>query len=175
VPPTALSRVLVELRATRFAALAGARVSATIPIAEALVNDLVAASLPADAQVRAVRVEPRPSNRLRVSARLTRAEFLPPISLTLEIEQQPVLPHSPLVLRVLSLPALMSLAGAALSSSARLPPGITIHGQRVEVDIAMLLERAGLGEVVPCVESLQVTTTPGVLVLEVRLGIKEGG
>lgn len=172
--PAALSRLLEDLRRARFAPLAGARISATIPLDEELVNSLVAAALPDNAQVRSVRVEPRLSNRLRVSARLTRAEFLPPISLTLEIEQQPVLPDAPLVLRVLSLPALMSLAGAALSSSARLPAGITIHDQRVHVDVALLLERAGFGEIVPFVESLQVTTAEGRLVLDVTLRVPRG-
>lgn len=164
-------RLLEDLRASRFAPLAGARVSATIPVDDRLLNALIAASLPAGAQVRDVTVESRLSNRLRVSARLTRAEFFPPISLTLEIERQPVLPHAPLVLRVLSLPALMSLAGAALSPSTLLLSGITIHDQRVQVDVAVLLEQAGFGEVVPYVESLQITTAEGRLVLDVTLRV----
>jgi hypothetical protein len=166
-----LSRLLEQVRAARFAALAGTRLSATIPITERLLNDLLAVSIPSSAPVRDVSVQPKPSNRLRISAKLTRAEFLPPMSLTLEIESQPTLPDSPLVLRVLSLPGLMSLAGAALSISTLLPRGIKIQERRVFVDVRILLERYGYGEVVPYVESLRVTTEEGKLVLDVQLRV----
>jgi hypothetical protein len=165
------SRVLEPLRASRFAGLAGTRLSATIPIAERLLNDLLGASVPSSAPVRDVTVQPKPSNRLRVTAKLTRAEFLPPISVTLEIESQPVLPDSPLVLRILSLPGLLSLAGAALSISTLLPPGIKVQDQRVFVDVRVLLERYGYGEIVRYVESLRVTTEEGKLVLDVQLRV----
>ena len=165
--------MLEQLRASPFAGLAGTRLSATIPIAERLLNDLLAAALPSSAPVRDVSVQPKSSNRLRIKAKLTRAEFLPPISLTLEIESQPVLPDSPLVLRILSLPGLMSLAGAALSISTLLPPGIKVQDQRVLVDVRAVLERYGYGEIVRYVESLRVTTEEGKLVLDVQLRVPD--
>ncbi len=166
-----LDRIVEQLRASRFAELNGARASASIPLSERLLNDILAAVVPASAPVRDVSVQPKAGNRLRVSAKLARADFLPPISLTLEIERQSEPPSSPLVLRVLSFPGLMALAGAAFSMATLLPPGIRLEGQRLHVDVGVLLERHGYGEMLPHLESLQVSTEEGRLVLDVSLRV----
>ena len=115
-----------ELRASQFAELKGARVSASIPISERLLNEIVAASLPPSAPVRDLTVQPQQANRLRCERELARPDFLPPISLTLEIEQQPQLPDTPLVLRVLSLPGLCRWR-ARCCRRASLPPGVRLE------------------------------------------------
>jgi hypothetical protein len=164
--------ILERLRASRMADLAGSRASAIVPVSERLLNEIVAAALPPSAAVQDVTVQPRAGNRLRVSARLTRAAFLPPISLTLEIERQPELPDGPLVLRVMSLPGLLALAGAAFSLTSVLPPGLRLEDQRLLVDVRSLLERHGLGEALAYLESLKVTTEEGRLIVEVAGGVR---
>jgi hypothetical protein len=166
-----VSRVLEALQASRFADLKGARVSASIPIAESLINELIAATLPPSIPVRTVTLHPQQGNRARVTAKLTRPEFLPPISLTLEIESQPAMPDSPLVLRVSSLPGLVALAGAALPVSSALPPGVRLDGQRVLVDVKVLLERFGYGAIVPFLETVKVATEEGRLMLDVEVRV----
>jgi hypothetical protein len=166
-----LSGVLEELRASRFTELKGTRLSASIPISERLLNDIVAAFLPPSAPLRTVTLQPKQANRLRVSAKLARPEFLPPISLTLEIEQQPQMPDSPLVLRVLSLPGLVSLAGAAFSVATWLPPGVRFEDQRVFVDVRLLLERFGYGAIVPFLETVRVVSEEGRLVFDASVRV----
>lgn len=160
-----------ELRRSNFAELHGARVTATIPIAERLINELIAVALPRSAPVRDVLVHPLPGNRIAVRARLSRADFLPPITLTAEIERQPELPDAPLVLRVLSLPGLLSIAAAATSFLATLPPGVRMDNQRVLVDLPLLLERHGFGEWVRYLEMVRITTEEGRLIADVALRV----
>ena len=164
-------RVLEGLRASRVAELKGARVFAAVPLSERLLNDLLTAALPASLVVRDVTVHPKADNRILVRGRLTQAAFLPPLSLTMEIEQQPELPDGPLVLRVLSLPGLVSLAGAALPIASMLPPGVRFEQQRILVNVRILLERAGLSEVVPLIETLKIKSEEGRLVADVGVRV----
>jgi hypothetical protein len=161
-----LQRALQQLRATRFTEITGARVSLSIPVAERLLNELVAAALPRSLPVRDVTIRPRAANTLQVRARVAKLDFLPPVTITLDIDQQPRLPDTPLGLRVRAFPGLMTIAGP-LVSQAPLPPGLRLEGDRLFVDVAQLLDRLGFGDLVPLIERLRVTTDEGRLVVEV--------
>lgn len=168
MPDPRLLRILDQLRASRFADVKGARFTALIPVGERLLNEIVQAVLPPGAPVKDLHIRPQAGNRLAVRARASRLEFLPPVTIALQIEQQPQLPDTPLVLRILSLPGLLSMAGSMLSANS-LPPGIRLDRDRVVVDVGQLLERNGLGEVIACIERLHVATEDGRLVLDVDL------
>jgi hypothetical protein len=163
-----LSAILERLRDSRLAEVKGARASLSIPVRESLLNELIAAALPPSGAIRDLHVRPQAGNRLAVRGRASRLDFLPPVTISLQIEQQPQLPDTPLVVRILSLPGLLSVAGSLLSPSS-LPPGIRLERERVLVDVRQLLERKGLGEVVPLIERLNVSSEEGRLLLDVDL------
>lgn len=165
-----LLQILEQLRASRFAEIKGARASFSIPVSERLLNELIAATMPSTAPLRDVHVRPQAANRLAVRAKASRLDFLPPVTISLQIEQQPHLPDTPLVVRILSLPGLLSLAGSLLSPSS-LPPGIRLDRERVLVDVRQLLERQGFGEIVPLIERLQVSSEEGRLLLDVDIRV----
>lgn len=160
-----------QLRASRLSDLEGARISASIPVSERLLNQVAAGFVPANAPVREVSVHPRAGNRLGVRARVARAAFLPPVTINMEIERQAVLPDGPLVVRILTAPGLVSLLGAAFPLGAMLPPGIILQDQRLLVDVRALIERQGYGELLPYLESIRVTTEPGRLLVDVALRV----
>jgi hypothetical protein len=167
MPAPALARLFADLRRSRFSDLHGARVSAFVPVPERLLNDFLAAAMPASAPVRDVSVHPAAGNRFVVRARIARASFVPPLSLTAEIVRQPDPPDGPLVLRISALPGLVALAGAAASLAAVLPAGVRLEGQHLLVDIRVLLERAGYGEVLSFLDTLRITTEDGTVLVEV--------
>jgi hypothetical protein len=164
-------RALEQLRATGFADVRGARLSLSIPISERLLNEVVVAAIPASAPVRDVTVTPGPANRIQVRGRMAKLGFLPPMTVTLEIEQQPALPDTPLALRVRSFPGLTSMAGSLLSPST-LPRGVRLDGDRLLVDVRQLLERAGYAELLPLIERMHVASEEGRLIvdLDARVG-----
>jgi hypothetical protein len=170
VPDPRLLAILEQLRASRFAEIQGTRASLSIPVSERLLNELIATMVPPTAPVRDLYVRPQAANRLSVKARASRLEFLPPVTISLQIEQQPQLPDTPLVVRILSLPGLLSMASSLLSPSS-LPPGIRLDRDRVLVDVRQLLEVKGFAEVVPLIESLQVTSEEGRLRVDVQMRI----
>jgi hypothetical protein len=171
VPDPRLVRILEQLRATRFADLAGARIGASIPIPERILNELVAASIPPTAPVRDVAVRPQAGDRFALRARLASLDFLPPITLTVVIERQPELPDSPLVLRLLSIPGMIAMMGAAASIASKLPPGIRMDKDLVLVDLKTLAERQGYADLLPLIRSLRIRTEEGRVILEVDAGV----
>ena len=87
-----------------------------------------------------MQVRPQAGNVLEVRAPASQLDFLPPMNMSVQIEQQPQLPDTPLTVRLRSLPGLPSMAGSLLSPG-WLPPGIRLEGERVLVDVRQLLER----------------------------------
>src|SRR5688500_7588979 len=82
--PSPLLSLLLDLRDAKFRDLAGARVSASIPISEPLLNSIVAATMPKNLPVREVSVRPEQSNRF--SVRISpKAAFLPQLTVKLAI------------------------------------------------------------------------------------------
>ena len=156
-----VQQLIDDLRAARLAELSGARLSVEVPLTERLLNRALALGLPPNGPVREVTVQPRSANRLRVRVRLSAPDFLPPIGITLEIVRQAALPGGPLVLRVLSMPWLVGLAGAAVSLGSILPPGVRLEDQQIVVDLGSLLERQGHGELIPFLERVHVTSEEG--------------
>jgi hypothetical protein len=165
-----LLAIVEQLRASQFAAVKGARVSLSIPVPEALLNELIATMMPASAPVRELRVRPQAANRLAVRARASRLDFLPPVTISLQIEQQPQLPDTPLVVRILSLPGLLSVAGALLSPGS-LPAGIRLDRDRVLIDVRQLIEKQGFADIVPLIERLHVSSEDGRLLLDVDVRV----
>lgn len=166
IPPQ-ISKLLETLQASGFRDVAGARAAATIPIGERLLNQIVAAALPPSAPVRDVVIQPQAGNRLSVRAKLTRLEFLPPITLTLAIERQPELPASPaLVLRIAGLPGLLGFAGPLLVNP-KLPPGVRLDGDRLTLDLAVALAHYGQRELLSYLERVHVTSEAGQLLIDI--------
>jgi hypothetical protein len=171
VPDPRLVRILEQLRATRFTDLNGARIAASIPISERVLNELVAVSVPPSAPVRDVTIRPQAGDRFAVRARLTRFDFLPAINLTVVIERQAELPDSPLVLRLLSVPGLIAMVGAAASIASKLPPGIRMDKDCVLVDLKTLAERQGYADLLQLIRSVRVRTDDGRMIVEVDAGV----
>jgi hypothetical protein len=162
-----LVRILEQVRASRFADLTGARVSASIPVSERLLNELVGSLMPPSGPLRDVTIHPQAGDRFSVRARLARVDFLPPINLTVAIERQPELPDTPLVLRLGSFPGLVAMIGAAFPIASKLPPGIRMDKDRVLVDLKTLAEREGYADLLPLIEKIRLKTDEGRLIVEV--------
>jgi hypothetical protein len=161
-------KLFLEQQASGFPDVAGARASATLPISDRLVTRLVAQSLPPSAPISEIDVRAGNANRFSVRVRLTRPALLPPITVNLAIDRQPVLPSDPvLILRLLST-GLLSFAGAAARFFNVLPPGIRIDGELIFVDFRALLAPRGLAAHLNYLEHLEITTEEGRFIISVR-------
>jgi hypothetical protein len=166
-----VSRLLQQLEATRFRDLAGARVSATIPIGEQLLNEILATFKPPDAPVQEITVRPLAGNRLAVRVKVGKA-FVPPITVHADIVRQPVLPDRPIAeFRINMPPGVMAFAGVAMSFLSRLPPGLHLEGERLFVDLAELARRYGVSEYLQYAERVELLTEDGRLIVRADLKV----
>jgi len=161
--------ILNQLQSSGFRELAGARMAATIPVSEAFLNQLIAASLPAGAPVRGVTIHPETGGRFSVRI-VPKAALLPAMTLKLAIEEQPRLPESAvLVLRMATLSGLFGLASGAVSGM--LPPGVRLDGEHILVDLRTIAAQHGQAELLEYVRQLRVTTEQGYLVLQLDAAV----
>ena len=168
-----LWQILEGLHRSGFQELAGARVTAMIPIGERLLNEFIATSLPPSGAIRAASVQARADNRLSVRIKLARPEFLPPFTATVLIDRQPELPHLPSVaFRVTGIAGLLALAGPLFSLGSMLPAGVRLEGDLLTVDLAALLAQRGQQEWLAYLDRLRVTTEPGRLVIDAEVKVR---
>jgi len=168
----AILELLKRQQQSGFPDFGGAEVTATIPISDRLINELIAGFLPQGGKVREVLVQTEAGNRLTARIRLSGPTFLPAIPVTLGIEDQPDLPDRPILgLKIAQASRFVSLAASALPTMVTLPPGITMEHDRIQIDIRRLLADRGIEGWLGYVTDLQVTTRAGAVLLDVRASV----
>lgn len=166
-----LIAILRSLQSTGFRDLAGARISSSIPVSERLINEVVAATLPPNAHVREAHVHPEAGDRFSVRI-APRVALLPSLTVRLQIERQPDLPSSPvLVLRMATLGGLFGMATAAFPIAQMLPPGVRLDGEHIHVDLRALAAQRGLADAFQYIRRLTVNTEEGRVVLHLDAAV----
>lgn len=169
--PFSITRLLEQQRALQFADVAGAHASIELPISDRLVNQLIAEYLPSSGPIRQLAVVAETGNRMTVHVKLAHPPFLPPFRIALLIEQQPVLPNSPVIgLRMMSA-GLAALAGIARRFVEFLPPGVTLDRDRVIVNLATLLAERGASDALTFVTHLELKTLEGRFIVAARAAL----
>ena len=171
VSNTDLYAILRSLQSSGFQDLTGTRMSASIPVSERLINELVTASMPSHVPVKEAHVRPEPGERFAI--RLTpKSGFLPALTIKLAIDRQPEFPASPeLVLRMATMGGLFGLATAAFPIAQMLPPGVRLDGELIYVDLRALASQRGAADVVGYIRQLRITTEAGRAILHVEAAI----
>jgi hypothetical protein len=173
-----LPELLAHLQSSRFADLAGTRVSARIPVSRALVNQFVARALQARQPPLPVRqVDIRPSDGDKLDAIVTvTLPFVPPLKVAIAIERQPQFPSAPvLVLRWSMLGGLGQLIAKIAGPHQQLPPGVRLDADRILIDIPQAAAATPAAQFLGYVRKLEVHTAADKLVLAVDLEIAGGG
>jgi hypothetical protein len=154
--------------------VSGALLAGEIPLPDGLVNRLIAQRLATtQAQIAAVRVAAHDAGHLTIVLSL-RGSLMPEVKIAAHIEQQPEFP-APAVLglrwTVPGMGPLALFAGPALALFKKLPPGIRVEGERIEIALVELLRSQGLGEVADYITRVNVTTREGAVLLEFALRV----
>jgi hypothetical protein len=170
---TIISDLLAHLQQSAFRDVVGTRASFRVPVSEWLVNTLVAQALrDTTAPVKSVDVQPHDGDEMNVIVTV-KWPFVPPLTIGLTIERQPVFPESPiLVLHWTLLGGLGAIASRFTSALDNLPPGIEVDGEFVVLDLPVLAKRSPpVAAVLGYVKNLQVHTAEGLIFLEAHLQI----
>jgi hypothetical protein len=140
--------------------LAGSVISGELPVTTAVVNRLIAQKLAtAKAPVISAEIETRPNDTFIVHLRPKGP--IPLLKVDVSIDRQPQFPDDPrLGMRwaLRGLGPLAMFAGPVIAYFKTLPAGISIDGDRIWVDLQVLLRSQGLGEAVPLLTAVRVLT-----------------
>ena len=149
--------LLAHLQSSAFQDLAGSRVSARVPVSRSLLNRLVAHALQGTTTpVRQVDIRPRDGDRLDAIVTVS-WPFVPPLKVAFAVDGQPQFPAPPvLVLRWSALGGLGAIASRLIAALHRLPPGVRLDGDRLELDIARAGRPIAGGAAAPLRESARV-------------------
>jgi hypothetical protein len=149
-----LEQVLADLRSGRASDLAGSRVAADVAVSDRLINEILEKHVAGRGQVRTIEVTARDGDA-RVTVKLAKPAFLPPIAITVSVAKQPEFPSRPVLeLHLAMPPALAAMAGAGLGALNLLPPGHRLEGNRLLIDVATVLAERGQGWIVPYLRAL---------------------
>ena len=167
-----VSELLARLQSTSFADLAGARVSARIPVSRALVNQVVARALQQRAApVKQIDIRPLEGDRFDAVVTLT-LPLVPPLKIGVVIERQPEFPASPvLVLRWSLLGGLGAILAKLFGPHQKMPPGVRLDGDRLLVDIPAAAAGTPAAQLVGYLRGLEVHTAPEQLVVQLDLEV----
>jgi hypothetical protein len=170
----ALAGLVARQQASGFPGLSGSEVQATIRISSEVLNEAIGATLGSVTAVRDLGVQPRVGNRFDVRVKLAKPAFLPTLNLGLAIERQPQFPADPvLVMKLTGAAGMIGFAGPAITGAGVLPPGIRLDGDRILVDMRILLQQYGQTALLDHVEQVQVMTEEGRLVLLVHARVRQ--
>jgi hypothetical protein len=168
----AIQRLLDTQLRDGFPDIRGTDATLTIPFSDRLVNETIAAFLPANGKVREVTIASHDGNRFTARVR-TGSIWIPPMSIELDIEKQPGLPDDPtLTLKLSHSSKFVALAASTLPALVKLPPGITVIGDRIRIDIRRLLAERGVDAWLAYVSELRIGTRQDAVLVYVRAAIR---
>jgi hypothetical protein len=170
-----VSQLLAHLQSSAFQDIAGAHVSARIPVSRSLLNGLVAQALQGTTTpVRQVDIHPREGDELDAIVTVS-WPFVPPLKVQVAVDRQPQFPASPvLVLRWSLFGGLGVIASRLIGALDRLPAGVRLNGDRLELDIPVLAARSPAAPMLRYVRTLEVHTVADRAVIVVDLEVPEG-
>jgi hypothetical protein len=168
-----LQQLLDDARAGRVPDVAGTRVSADLALSDRLVTRAAAGHLAGGKRpVREIRVRSE-RGRGRVDVKLAGFRFLPALGVTLEVDRQPEMPADPvLVLKWSMLGAAGVFAGALAGFFNILPPGFRLAGDRLFIDLAVLLRLQGHGAALPWIHAVALSFEEGRIILHVDVHLE---
>jgi hypothetical protein len=151
--------LLHEQQQSGFTDLDGARASVRLPVSDRLINQLIAERLSPEGRLHSVTLRALEHERFSVLIR-ARPAFLPAWEMRFAVEQQPILPHSPvLTLRFDS--SGTAFAAHAVQVFGGLPPWLWVRGDRLDIDLAALARRHGFYSAWDVIRGLRIETVPG--------------
>ena len=151
---------------------AGARASGEIPVGERLINRWITDGIAASDALESVHVQLRPDSEIIARVRLRKPRLAPAVVASARIERQAELPARPVIefrWAIQGLGRLGLVAGWLTSTFTALPPGLAVHGDRLTVNLAQILNHLGLGDFLADLTSLHIAIREGTAMVSFAL------
>jgi hypothetical protein len=161
-----MDEILQRLVRESFLELAGLRVDASIPVPERLVNEIVGKALQGNRNISYCRISISHQNRISVNLKTPRWPW--PLELKLKLDRTVNLTPSPLLGAKLENKVLLGRMGSFFKV---LPEGVSIHGDRVAVDLGSFFRSPEQKSFLQLLKSAEVKTEESRLILELQAAV----
>lgn len=160
-----MDKVFQKIIANNFSDLKGTTVDASIPVPEALINELIQASLRGNKNIESIQVSLHPQNHASLNVKTT---LLPwPLNLKLKLDKEVDFASysSPKIRAWMENNRLLGTLGSLFNA---LPAGIKLYGNQIVIDLGALLKTPEQKRILERVKSVGMQTAEGKVILDVR-------
>ena len=164
-----MDKVFNRIMDNNFSDLKGTVVNASIPIPQALINELIQAALKGNKNIAAIQISVHPENRASANVKTTLLPWALNLKLKLDTSVDFASYSSPKIRAWLENNRLLGSLGALFNA---LPEGIKLYGNQVVVDLGAFLRTPEQRKYLELVKSVGIQTEEGKLILDVRAEIK---
>ena len=163
-----MDRVFQKVMDSNFSDLQGTIVDASIPVPQALVNELIEAALRGNKSIASCTFSIHPQNRVSVHLKTTMLPW--PLNLKLRLDESVDFASysSPKIRAWMENNRLLGSLGSMFNA---LPEGIKIYGNQVVLDLGAFLQTPEQKRWLDLVKSVGIQTEEGKVILDVRVEV----
>ena len=163
-----MDRVFQRLIDSNFSDLKGTIIDASIPVPQALVNELIEVSLRGNKTIVSCTLTIHPQNRVSVRLKTTMLPW--PLDLKLKLDKSVDFASysSPKIRAWMENNRLLGSLGSMFNA---LPEGIKIYGNQVVLDLGAFLRTPEQKRLLDLVKSVEIQTEEGKVLLDVRIEV----
>ena len=164
-----MDRLFKRIVDGNFSELRGAVVDATVPISQALINELIQSALKGNKNIASIRVSLHPQNRISADVKTTLLPWALNLKLKLDTSVDFASHGSPKIRAWLENNRLLGSLGTLFNA---LPEGIKLYGNQVVVDLGAFLRTPEQKRYLELVKSVGIRTEEGTVTLDIRAAVE---
>jgi hypothetical protein len=160
-----MDKIFQRIVANNFSELKGTTVDATIPVPQALINELIQESLKGNKSIDSVQASLHPQSRASLNVKTT---LLPwPLNLKLRLDREVDFASygSPKLRVWMENNRLLGSLGSLFNA---LPEGIKLYGDQIVIDLGAFLRTPEQKKLLQLIKSVGIQTEEGQVILDVR-------
>jgi hypothetical protein len=165
-----MDKIFQKLINNNFSDLKGTTVDASIPVPQALINELIEATLKGNKNIASIHVSVHPQNRVSADVKTT---LLPwPLNLKLKLDQSVDFASysSPKIRAWMENNRLLGSVGSLFNA---LPEGVKLYGDQLVIDLGVFFRTPEQKRILELIKSVGIHTEAGKLILDVRIEVNE--
>ena len=165
-----MDKIFQKILDNNFSDLKGATVDASIPVPQALINELIEVTLKGNKNIASIHASVHPQNRFSVDVKTT---LLPwPLNLKLKLDTSVDLASysSPKIRAWMENNRLLGSLGSLFNA---LPEGVKLYGDQIVIDLGTFFHTPEQKRIFQLIKSVGIHTEAGKLILEVKIEVNE--
>jgi hypothetical protein len=165
-----VDKIFQRIIDNHFSELRGTTVDASIPVPEALINEIILAALMGNKNLQSILVSVHAQNKISANVKTT----LLPWSLNLKLKLDTSVDFgsyaSPKIRAWLENNRLLGSLGSMFNA---LPDGIKLYGDQIVIDLGTFLRRPEQKRILELVRSISIRTEAGKVILDVKIEVDD--